>query len=134
MSAVDALKGYFKIQDRDDTGAIQEKVTGKVLTLDRALEDAIPTVLGFPEALPEDSSFQLIDPPQRRKRTLDAIKQLLPRESRVQPVILVFEDLHWIDSETQVVLDSIVESLPAACGLAAGPVQKIPVPLTGLLL
>jgi tetratricopeptide (TPR) repeat protein len=36
------------------------------------------------------------------------------RESQVQPLLLVFEDLHWIDSETQAMLDSLVESLPTA--------------------
>ena len=55
-----------------------------------------------------------LDPPQRRQRTLDALKRLLLRESQVQPLLLVFEDLHWIDSETQALLDSLVESLPTA--------------------
>ena len=41
-------------------------------------------------------------------------KQLLIRESQVQPLLVVFEDLHWIDSETQALLDGLVESLPAA--------------------
>ena len=55
-----------------------------------------------------------LDPPQRRQRTLDALKRVLLRESQVQPLLLVFEDLHWIDSETQALLDSLVESLPTA--------------------
>src|SRR5205807_8366342 len=55
-----------------------------------------------------------LDPPQRRQRTLDAVKRLLLRESQVQPLLLVFEDLHWIDTETQALLDSLVESLPTA--------------------
>ena len=54
------------------------------------------------------------DPPQRRQRTLDAVKRLLLRESQVQPLLLVIEDLHWIDSETQALLDSLIESLPTA--------------------
>src|SRR5213078_2788209 len=55
-----------------------------------------------------------LDPPRRRQLTLDAVKRLLLRESQVQPLLLVFEDLHWIDAETQAVLDSLVDSLPAA--------------------
>jgi len=55
-----------------------------------------------------------LDPPQRRQQTLDGIKRLLLRESQVQPLLLVFEDLHWIDAETQVLLDMVVDSLPAA--------------------
>ena len=39
---------------------------------------------------------------------------MLLRESQAQPLLLVFEDLHWIDSETQALLDSLVESLPTA--------------------
>src|SRR5262249_51190694 len=51
---------------------------------------------------------------QRRQRTLDALKRVLLRESPVQPLLVVFEDLHWIDTETQALLDSLVESLPPA--------------------
>ena len=51
---------------------------------------------------------------QRRRRTLEALKRVLLRESQVQPLLLVFEDLHWIDTETQAVLDLLVESLPTA--------------------
>src|SRR5262249_23637608 len=51
---------------------------------------------------------------QRRHRTLDANKRLLLREAQTQPLVVVFEDLHWIDTETQALLDSLVESLPTA--------------------
>ena len=42
------------------------------------------------------------------------MKRLLLRESQVQPLLVVIEDLHWIDSETQALLDSLIESLPTA--------------------
>ena len=71
-------------------------------------------VLGLFEALPADSSFLSLDPLQRRRRTLEALKRVLLRESQVQPLLLVFEDLHWIDTRTQAVLDLLVESLPTA--------------------
>ena len=51
---------------------------------------------------------------QRRQRTLEAVKRLLLRESQVQPLLVLFEDLHWIDSETQALLDGLIESLPTA--------------------
>jgi predicted ATPase len=69
-------------------------------------------VLALFEALPADSPFLALDPLQRRRQTMEALKRVLLRESQVQPLLLVFEDLHWIDSETQAVLDSLVESLP----------------------
>src|SRR5207247_9407172 len=63
---------------------------------------------------PADSPFPSLDPLQRRRRTLEALKRVLLRESQGQPLLLVFEDLHWIDTETQAVLDLLVESLPTA--------------------
>ncbi|MFQ5831022.1 MAG: hypothetical protein ACE5JD_18015, partial [Candidatus Methylomirabilia bacterium] len=89
-------------------------VMGKLLALDEALRPALPAFLSLLDAPVEDPHWQDLDPPQRRERTLDAIKRLLLRESQVQPLCLVFEDLHWIDSETQAFLDSLVESLPTA--------------------
>ena len=89
-------------------------MTGQVLTLDERLQDVIPALLALLEALPDDSPFRRLDPPQRRHRTLEALKRLLLCESQVQPLLLVFEDLHWIDAETQALLDTLVDSLPTA--------------------
>jgi class 3 adenylate cyclase/predicted ATPase len=114
LPVIDLLKAYFRIQDRDDVRQIREKVTGKLLTLDKTLEPALPAFLTLLNVEVEDEQWQNLDPPQRRQRTLEAIKRLLLRESQVQPLLLVFEDLHWIDSETQAVLDGLVESLPTA--------------------
>ena len=111
---VDLLKRYAHVEDRDDTRTIRARVTGQVLTLDDALQETVPALLWLLDALPEDHPFLTLDPPQRRRRTLDALKHLVIRESQVQPLLLVFEDLHWIDAETQALLDSLVESLPTA--------------------
>src|SRR5712691_10786128 len=111
---IDLLKRYSHVEERDDTRTIRAKVTGQVLTLDPALQNTVPALLSLLDALPEDSPFVQLDPPQRRQRTLDALKRVLLHESQVQPLLLVFEDLHWIDSETQALLNSLVESLPSA--------------------
>ena len=111
---IDLLKGYFKIGDRDDHREMRAKVLGRVLGLDRALEPLLPPLLALLDVPVEDPAWQNLDPPQRRQRTLDAVKRLLLRESQVQPLLVVFEDLHWIDGETQALLDSLVESLGSA--------------------
>jgi class 3 adenylate cyclase len=112
LPVIDLLKAYFKVHDRETHREIREKVTGKLLTLDRALEPILPALLALLDVPVEDAHWQVLDPAQRRQRTLDAVKHLLLRES--QPVLVVFEDLHWIDAETQALLDSLVESLPTA--------------------
>jgi class 3 adenylate cyclase len=111
---LDLLKRYAQVEDRDDTRTVRARVTGQVLTLDAALQETVPALLALLDALPEDSPFLTLDPPQRRRRTLDGLKRVLLRESQVQPLLLVFEDLHWIDTETQALLDGLVESVPPA--------------------
>jgi tetratricopeptide (TPR) repeat protein len=74
----------------------------------------VPALLALLDVPVEEASWHALDPRQRRQQTLDAIKRLLLRESEVQPLVVIFEDLHWIDGETQSLLDSLVESLPAA--------------------
>src|SRR5262249_26062041 len=93
---IDLLRHYTSIEERDDVRTIRAKVTGQVLALDTTLQEAIPTLLSLLDVLPEDHPFRTLDPPQRRQRTLDACKRVLLRESQVQPLLLVFEDLHWI--------------------------------------
>jgi class 3 adenylate cyclase/tetratricopeptide (TPR) repeat protein len=111
---LDLLKRYARVEDRDDTRTIRAKVTGQVLTLDATLQETLPALLALLDVLPEDDPFFTFDPPQRRRRTLDGLKRVLLRESQMQPLLLVFEDLHWIDTETQALLDGLVESLPTA--------------------
>jgi len=114
LPVIELLKAYFHIEGRAETRTIREKVTGKVLSLDRALEPSLSALLSLLEVPVEDEAWGRLDPPQRRGRTLDAVRRLLLQESQVQPLILLFEDLHWIDAETRALLDCLVESLPTA--------------------
>ncbi len=111
---IDLLKGYFQIEDRDDARRIREKVAGKLVTLERSLESTLPAFLSLLNVPFEDADWAALHPSQRRQKILETCKRLVLRESQVQPLVLVFEDLHWIDEETQAFLDSLVESLPTA--------------------
>ena len=114
LPVIDLLKGYFKIGDRDDHRAMREKVAAKLFALDESLRPILPPLLALLDVPVEDPAWQNLDPPQRRQRTFDAVKRLLLREAQVQPLLVLFEDLHWIDGETQTLLDNLVESLGSA--------------------
>ena len=114
LPVINLLKDYFKIQDRDDSREVREKVTGKLLTLDDALKPTLPALLPLFDISVDDPTWQALTPSQRRRLTFDAVRRLLLREAREQPLLLIFEDLHWIDGETQALLDALVESLGSA--------------------
>ena len=114
LPVIELLKSYFKIENRDDLRAMREKVTGKLLALDEALRPALPALLSLLDVPVDDQSWRALPPSGRRQQTLDAVKRLLLREAREQPLLVIFEDLHWIDGETQALLDGLVDSLASA--------------------
>src|SRR6266545_1539377 len=109
LPVTDLLKDYFRVQDRDDHRQVREKVAGKILTLDEGLRSLFPALLSLLDVPVDDHEWQALEPPQRRRHTHEAVRRLLVRESQMQPLFVVLEDLHWIDAETQAVLDGIVE-------------------------
>ena len=109
LPVIDLLKGYCGIDSRDDLRRRREKVVGKVLGLDEALRPTLPAILTLLEVPVDEPQWQALDPPNAGS-ALDALKRVL-LHNQVQPLLLVFEDLHWIDTETQALLDSLVESL-----------------------
>src|SRR5712692_6706199 len=114
LPLIDLLKNYFQLTPQNDERIRREKVGGKVLMLDRSLEDTLP-YLFFLLGLAEPSSpLHQMDPQIRKRRTLEAIKRLLIRESLNQPLIVIFEDLHWLDAETQAFLTLLSESVATA--------------------
>lgn len=114
LPVINLLRSYFAIEERDDPTEAREKVTARVLTLDRTLEPILPALLALLDVHVDDGAWLTLDPSERRQRTLDAVKRLLLREAREQPLLVIFEDLHWIDGETQALLDGLVDSLGAA--------------------
>src|SRR5271169_6543840 len=101
LPVIDLLWSYFKITSDDDERTRREKVTGRVLALDRSLEDALPYLYGLLGLTAENNEVAEIEAQTRKRRSLDAIKRILLRESLNQPLVVIFEDLHWIDGESQ---------------------------------
>jgi class 3 adenylate cyclase/tetratricopeptide (TPR) repeat protein len=114
LAVIDLLKRYFRIEPRDDSCQIREKVTGKLLTLDWTLEPTLPAMLTLLDAHGDDALWRSLEPTERRQRTLDALTRWVLRVAREQPLLLIVEDLHWIDAETQALLDCLVDSVGSA--------------------
>jgi len=108
------LRSYFKLGERDTYEDMRGRISARLSTLGVSLWPAAPAfeaLLGVPV---ENARWQGLEPRQLRQHTLEALRHLILRESQIQPLLLVVEDLHWIDAETQAWLDGLVDGLPAA--------------------
>ncbi len=114
LPVIELLKGYLEIGASDDDRKRREKVNGKIVTLDRSLEDTLPCLFTLLSLNVGEDPLAQMDPQIKRRRTQEAVKRVLLRESLNQPVIVIIEDLHWIDDETQGFLKVLVDSLANA--------------------
>jgi predicted ATPase len=114
LPVIELLREYFEIVDQDDERKRREKVNGKVLTLDRSLEDVVPYLFALLGISGSEDTLGEMDGQTRRRRTLEGIKRLLLRESLNQPLLVIFEDLHWIDSESQALLNLLADGIASA--------------------
>jgi class 3 adenylate cyclase/predicted ATPase len=114
LPLIELLKSYFRIEPQDDDRQRRAKVMGQVLVVDRSLEETFPYLFALLGIEEQPSPLQQMDPQIRRQRTFEALKRLFFRESLNQPLILIFEDLHWIDTETQGFLNVLSESVASA--------------------
>ena len=114
LPVVSLLKSFFAIMDRDSVEAISDKVAGKLATLDHVNEDDLFALLALLDMPVKDPAWQALEPAQRRRHMLDAMHRLLLATARQQPLILIFEDLHWIDGESQALLDGLIGDVGSA--------------------
>ena len=114
LPVLELLSAYFEISRDDDERKRRERILGKMLGLDRNLEDALPYLYSLHGIAEAGDSLTQMEPQVKRRRTLEAIKRILLRESLNQPLMLIFEDLHWIDSETQALLNLLVDAIANA--------------------
>ena len=114
LPVLELLKSYFEIADDDDDGRRSEKVEAKVRGLDPALAETLPYILSLLGIAGAGASLAMMDAQVKRRRTLEAVKRIIIGESLKQPLVVIFEDLHWIDAETQELLDLLVDSVASA--------------------
>ncbi len=111
LPIIDLLRVYFHIERRDDAVTIRDKVTARVLSLDRELDAVLTALLWLLDVPVDDARWQRLEAPQRRQAALEGVRRLLLRQAEAQPLLLMVEDVHWIDTESQLLLDSLVHSL-----------------------
>src|SRR5262249_1124000 len=114
LPVIDLLRSYFEISVADDERKRREKVAGKITMLDRSLEDTLPYLFSLLGIVEGHDPLAQTDGQIRKRRPLEVIKRILLRESLKQPLMVMFEDLHWMDGESEVLLNLLADSIGAS--------------------
>jgi class 3 adenylate cyclase/tetratricopeptide (TPR) repeat protein len=114
LPVVELLRRYLGLEGGADLDQIRDTVRRRLQLREIPLDSALSPLLWLLGDAPEEPEWRALDAAHRRFRAVDALKRLLLRESAVQPLLLVFEDLHWLDDESQGFLDGLAHSIPTA--------------------
>jgi class 3 adenylate cyclase/tetratricopeptide (TPR) repeat protein len=110
LPMVDHLRENFRIEEFDGEPEIIAKVEHGMRRMGE-LEAHIPCIRYLLSADPGDPAIPAMDAAARRKRIFDASRALTLRGARLRPLILVFEDLHWVDTSSEEYLGSLMDSV-----------------------
>ena len=102
------------VDDRDSAQQVREKVATHLAGAGGSGQWVLPALLGLIGLESDDAGWDALDPPRRRDFTTQAIVAWLLRESEERPVLLLLEDLQWVDQGTQAVLDALSERIATA--------------------
>jgi class 3 adenylate cyclase/tetratricopeptide (TPR) repeat protein len=108
------LRAYFAVEPSDDGTAIRGLVAAGLLALDGALGARAPALQALLDAPVDDARWNRLDPVARRRETIESVRILLLRQSQARPILVVVDDLQWVDPESQALLDGLLPSLPGA--------------------
>ena len=114
LPATDILKRYLRIEDGDEEAAVIAKTEQGITVLGDELHSEVPYLKQLLSVNPGDESAAKMDPQVRRMKTFEALRALIWKLAQLQPLVVVIEDLHWIDKASEDLLLYLADSCAAA--------------------
>ena len=111
LPIVEILKNNFAVDDRDDNEVIKAKVETAINKMDAKLKDAIPIILDLLSVKTDFDILKDLDAGQKRQGIFEALKAITLRGSQIRPLVIVIEDLHWIDKTSEDFINYLVGSV-----------------------
>jgi class 3 adenylate cyclase/tetratricopeptide (TPR) repeat protein len=108
LPILDLLRSYFEIREGEREMVLRKRVKERILGLDEKLQGIISPIQDLLSLKVEDEAYLKLEPKQRREKVFETLRDLFIRESQKHPLVLVIEDLHWIDKTSEEFLDYLI--------------------------
>ena len=109
---IDLYRNYFGITEQDDDETARDKIAGRTLRLDESLAESLPILFDFLGVPDPARASPPMDPEARQRQLVELAQRLARAQSRREPAVQLFEDLHWMDGASEAFLAAMVDVLP----------------------
>lgn len=108
------IRAIFGIGIDDTPHAVAKRVREEIDLLDPALSEFLPPIFSLLDLSTDDQAWNKLEPSERRHEIIEAIKTLIFCQARHTPLVILIEDVHWMDAETKLVLHHLLAVLRGA--------------------
>ncbi len=109
LPILESFKSYFGISEGETEEEIVRKLERRLADLDKELLPSLPAFRDFLSLPVRDREWESLDPKEKRGKTFEAIRDLLIRLSQDAPLILVVDDLQWMDKTSEEFISYFIE-------------------------
>ncbi len=109
---LEILKANFNIHGNDQDVEVRDKIIRGLTLLGPDEATALPYLLELLSVKESGVDKLFLSPEARKAKTLDSINRIIVKASRIRPLVVAFEDLHWLDESSEQVLKGLLNSIP----------------------
>ncbi len=113
LPIIDIIKRNFGVEEGDNDARIIKRVDESTANWEKSAQATVPYLKYLLNVDPDDPALAVMDPMERRAGILDSLRALLLQESRHRPLLVIVEDLHWIDTNSADALTALVDVIGA---------------------
>jgi class 3 adenylate cyclase/tetratricopeptide (TPR) repeat protein len=118
MPVLQMLRSFFGIDDGEPEQLTREKIAGRALLLDAGFPRDLPLIFDFLGVPDPDRPVPQMSPEARQRALGEILCRLVNAPARRRTLVLVIEDLHWIDEGSEAMLRRLIESIAGSSTLA----------------
>jgi tetratricopeptide (TPR) repeat protein len=112
LPIIDIIKKRFRVDKLDTEKTIRKKIQKGIRDIDPSLEVGIPFIYDILSIDSGDPLLKSLDLREKRRRTIDTIKNIILADSTPRPLVVVVENLHWIDGASEEFISFLIDNLP----------------------
>jgi len=112
LPILDIIKKMFRIDKLDTERTIKKKIERGIANIDQNLKGGIPFLYDILSIETDDPLLKNLDVRDKRKKTLEAIKNILLADCKKRPLVFAVENLHWIDSASEDFINFLIDNIP----------------------
>jgi class 3 adenylate cyclase/tetratricopeptide (TPR) repeat protein len=113
LPVIDIIKKRFRVDKLDTERTIRKKIEKGIDDIEPKLKGGIPFLYDILSIDSDDPSLKSLDLRDKRKKTLETIKNIILADSTLRPLVVVVENLHWIDGASEEFISFLIDNLPS---------------------